>query len=184
MKQTITIALLVLSIAALGCIMPQQEQEPEEYHAHADFKVYLNGQAINFSQERYMETTPFIHFHDMDGDVIHAHRDGLGLEILLESMGMRFNSTCLVTDSGESYCNDEENNIKFYVNGAPNGEFENYVFEDMDRILISYGPSGEDLAQQLGSVTDKSCIQSKKCPERGEPSDESSCVAGEVCVAI
>jgi len=40
------------------------------------------------------------------------------------------------------FCTNEEFSLKFYVNHEPVDNLTEYVFEDQDRILVSYG--GED----------------------------------------
>ena len=83
------------------------------------------------------------------------HTKDTSLLIFFDSIGFKFNKTCLETDS-QSLCNNQDNNIKFYVNNQSNNEFENYVFKDSDKILISYGSVNEDIQEQLESITNYS----------------------------
>lgn len=127
-------------------------------HIHADFKVYVNGNPINFADSKYYMKSSFIHVdnnqnkEDASG-VLHMHATGVPLWIFFESIGMKFDKDCITLDNGEKFCNTGENTLKFYVNGKSNSEWKNYVFKDLDKILISYG-SENDLSQQLNSVTD------------------------------
>jgi|SRR3989338_1033498 len=122
-------------------------------HIHADVKVYINGQAIDFSQRKYQLAARFIHFEDGIGDVVHVHATGLNVGHLLKSLGMDFNSNCIIFER-QNYCDGGNKKLKFYVNGQPNSEFDNYVFRDLDRILISYGNGNDaETQKQLDSVT-------------------------------
>ena len=122
-------------------------------HLHADVKVYINGQAIDFSQKKYQLTTSFIHFEEGVGDVIHTHATGLTLGHLFKSLGRDFNDNCIVLDS-QSNCNSDDKTLKFYVNGAKSNEFDNRVIKDLDKYLISYGNDSEaEIQKQLSSVT-------------------------------
>ena len=122
-------------------------------HHHADVKVYINNNAIDFSQRKYQITTSFIHFEDGLGDVIHLHAPGLTIGHLLNSVGIKFNSDCMFIE-GQSYCSDKDKKIKFYVNGRPNKEFYSYAMKDLDKILISYGSETDsEIQKQLDSVT-------------------------------
>ena len=88
-------------------------------------------------------------------------------------------------DGGPSYCNDGDKTVKIFVNGKKNRSFDDYELSDLDQILITYGDeSDEEIEAQLDSVGDRACIQSEICPERGAPSDESTCLTGEDCVAL
>lgn len=122
-------------------------------HLHADVKVYINGRALDFSQRKYQLTSSFIHFEDGIGDVIHTHATGLTVGHMFKSVGINFNNNC-ITSEGQSYCNESDKKLKFYVNGQPNNEFDNYVIKDLDKYLISYGDESEtELQKQLTSIT-------------------------------
>ena len=127
-------------------------------HIHSDFKVYGNGKPINFANSSYYMKSSFIHVDDNQNkedasSVLHMHATGVPLWIFFESIGWKLNKDCLILDTGKKYCDDGENTLKFFVNGKPNSEWENYVFKDLDKILISYGDE-IDLTSQLNSITD------------------------------
>ncbi len=139
-------------------------------HLHADWKIYINGKTVDLSDKDHMgrmrsgsSVSSFIHVDsgapelEKTGDLLHMHASGVPLWIFFESVGMKFDKSCLQLDSGENsgkkYCTDDKNSLKFYVNGQPNDQYEQYVFKDLDKILISYGPLDEDLKAQLASVT-------------------------------
>ncbi|MBI4173793.1 MAG: hypothetical protein HY519_03685 [Candidatus Aenigmarchaeota archaeon] len=156
-----------------------------DVHEHADFLLYLDGQPYDFAQAKYMSAanhslSNFVHLHDLDGKVIHKHASGITLGFFFQSLGMRFNASCFVLDSGAAYCNGKH--LSMLVNGKKSGAFGDYELNDLDRILISYGNATDtELLQQMAAVTDNACRFSEKCPERGRPPPESSCVGG--CVA-
>ena len=174
--------LIIILIPIIACSTNEQTNpDNQDFHIHADFKVYLNGIPYNFSKEKYMsEEDESIHLHDMDGDIIHMHKEGTTLEEFFSSLGMQFTKDCFVLDNKTKYCNSKKNTLKMYVNGKKNTQFQNYVFNDLDRILISYG-NETNLTNQMDSVTDKACIQSGSCPERGTASEESCASGTDVC---
>lgn len=181
------LAAIVVSIALMGVIILIIEQKPSqgvlgEVHRHADFKVFIDGVPLNFSSEKYMGRSNFVHMHDLDSEVVHQHIRGVTFGDFFESLDMTFNSTCLVLDNASSYCNTDGKKVQFYVNGKQNKEFEHYEFEDLDRMLITYGVEDNDaIKKQYALVTDRACIQSGTCPERGIPADESSCLSTSGC---
>ena len=122
-------------------------------HNHADVKVYINDQSIDFSQRKYQVTTSFIHFEDGLGDVIHIHATGLTVVHLFKSVKGDINPNCIVLED-QSYCNEDGKKLKFYVDGKENNGFASYVIEDLDKILVSYGDESEsEIQKQLNSVT-------------------------------
>ncbi len=148
-------------------------------HIHADWKIYIDGNPIDLSDKSHMErmrsnqpVSSFIHVDsgapapEKTGDVIHMHAEGIPLWIFFKSIEMDLNKDCITLDartefgttSGgnkEKYCSEGNKKLKFFVNGKENNEFENYVFNDLDKILISYGDeSEEEILKQLNSITD------------------------------
>ena len=89
------------------------------------------------------------------GDVLHMHAEGVPLWIFFNSIGMDFNKDCITLENKEKFCKDSNKKLKFFVNGKESNEFENYVFNDLDKILISYGNENEEeIRTQLNSITD------------------------------
>ncbi len=139
-------------------------------HIHADWKIYINNKeldedilerlAMDMSKMDNQITSSFIHLDkgaplpERTKDVLHMHASGVPLWVFFESVGMKFDKECLVLDEGEKYCNDSKNSLKFFVNGVENIEFQDYVFNDLDKILISYGLKSEDVKEQINSITD------------------------------
>ena len=131
----------------------------DSQHIHADFKVYINGQALDFANPEYYMKSSFLHVDDNQNKddasgILHMHATGVPLWIFFESIGMALDTDCFTVDTGEEYCTNTEKSLKFYVNSEENTDFEEYVFTDGDKILISYGDKGEDVSGQVASVTD------------------------------
>ncbi|MDP3764973.1 MAG: hypothetical protein Q8R04_00520 [Nanoarchaeota archaeon] len=129
-------------------------------HIHADFKVNIDGKSINFANPNYYMKSSFLHLDDNQNKedasgVLHMHASGVPLWIFFNSIGMNFDKDCITLENREKFCNDSNKKLKFFVNGKESNEFENYVFNDLDKILISYGDeSEEEIKNQLASITD------------------------------
>ena len=90
---------------------------------------------------------------EQTGEVLHMHATGVPLWIFFESVGMKFDKDCLTLEDGKKYCNDAQNSLKFYVNNQLHADYEQYVFKDLDNILISYGAKKENVQPQLAAIT-------------------------------
>ena len=189
-KKLLILGIVVVAAVVIGKVL-LESGAPEigvvgGIHYHADFALYINGSSYDFSQEKYMSgdnksLSNFVHLHDMDGEVIHKHAEGITLGFFFESIGMKLNSACLVLDDGTSYCNKDDKGLKMYVNGKHNDEFAGYDIQDEDKILLSFGDESEEgIKRQIDSITDEACIYSLTCPEKGVPPEEAACV-GETC---
>lgn len=183
---------LVLSLSFLYINnFSSHSQDHSDYHAHADFKLYVGSQFYNLSQEQFMSDstesalTPRVHLHDLNSNVIHYHSRQVSLGYFIESLGFNFNESCFVTVENNSYCLDDGYVIKTIVNGEEVTNGYEYVAEDLDRILIYVGLEENFSFDLFDLVTNDSCLYSEKCPERGSapPGSESSCV-GSSCEII
>lgn len=155
----------------------------DKVHHHFDLRVVVEGQATDFAQAKFQESkdNPLnegIHFHDNNGEVVHIHKSGMTLNDLFTSFGMSLDRDCMKTEDGSTKCATGANKIQLFVNGQANTEFGAYRPKDLDRILVTYGAESDaEVAKQREAVTDKACIYSEKCPERGKPPTE-DCVGG------
>lgn len=158
----------------------------EKYHTHANFKVIVNGNAMDFSVAKYQEKNgkdldEDIHLHDGKGDLLHIHKKGATLGQFFTSLGMSLTQTCFTDDVWTAFCSKgatDQNKLKMYVNGKMNDSFDTYVPQDLDKIVIIYGPESEVVMnEEAKSVADDACIYSLTCPERGKPPTE-ECVGG------
>ncbi len=176
----ITLFAILATLFLIGC--SPDDGILGDIHWHADLKVYLDGQQYNLTQAKYMSAenntlSNFAHLHDMNGDILHKHADGITLGFFFRTLGMNLSENCFTLDNGTSYCNEDGKNLKLYVNGGQNRDFGNYDFQDNDKILLTYGNDSEDIIKkQLESVTEDACIYSLTCPENGSPPPEASCV--------
>lgn len=160
-----------------------QDTTAEKVHLHADMRIIVEGNAIDLSQDRYQkdadgkELNEGIHLHDGNGEVVHVHKAAMTVGDFLGSLSMALDKDCFTVDA-TTKCATGANKVRFYLNGAENAEYGAYVVKDLDRILITYGSENDTaLKTQVSSVTDKACIYSLKCPERGSPPPE-DCAGG------
>lgn len=113
-------------------------------HEHAAFRLFIQGESVDFSLPKYQQKSQFIHFEGGGGDIVHRHATLVDMGYLFETFGMEFTSECLMMGDGTEYCNDGTNTLKFYVNGARNSMYSDYVLMDGDGILLSYGAEEEE----------------------------------------
>jgi len=127
-------------------------------HTHQDFKMYVNGQMVDFSQPKYQLRSNLVHFEESNGNVIHTHATGMTVGYMLGTLNIEMTSECLSID-GVRYCNNGNSKLKMYVNSQPSSEFGSYLMKDLDKILVSYG-NETDLSGQIASITNEAATQS------------------------
>ncbi len=152
----------------------------EEVHVHSDFLVYLDGVRIDLSDDKYQTSNTqtlhkHVHLHDNNDDVIHRHDRGITLGDFFGSLGFTLGSDRITTDAGVTFLNSDTDELMVFVNDERIEDPAEYVTQEEDRVLIYFGNKNDNETIQalLLEVTDKSCIYSGTCPERGTAPPES-----------
>lgn len=175
--------ILGLSIGVLvlyGQSPQQATHDNDEVHVHSDFLFIINDERVDLSGEAYQSHLrqilhEDIHFHDANDKVVHRHAEGITLVEFMASLGFTLTQDCLTTDTGTTYCNDENQVVRYYVNEIPLDSITDYINQEEDKILLYVGTADNpNLPEYLGQISDDSCLYSGTCPERGTP-PPSSC---------
>ena len=117
-------------------------------HVHAAFAVKINGEKLDFSQEKYQVQSQYIHVENNDGNTLHRHATGVPVGEFFASLGMNVTDSCFTLENKTSYCGNGNSNLEFYVNGNKTNSIANYVLKEDDRILIVYGNKNAMETQQ------------------------------------
>ncbi len=191
MKKLIPIIILAGAIAIAFFAPHRIAKNPDPDHTHADFAVWIDGKQLDFSDEKYMSGSSkeesagghphehlheSLHLHDGNGHVIHRHKPGLTIGDFFDSLSMPLTDACLTVNARRSYCIENGKHWRMFVNEKEIPFGPNYVFQDGDAILLTWGSDDIVIAEQLKMLTHDACLYSKTCPERGAPPTE-SCIA-------
>ena len=152
---------LILLLFIISCKNKENFGPRGSTHLHADFKVYILGNPLNFNSPRYQVMEDLTHVESNDGDVLHVHVTGMTLGYFLGSLGLELTDECITLDTGNEYCNLGKATLKVYLKNQDSAWDQlyspaDYVINDLDKILVTYGPDAEEIKQQQATVTDKS----------------------------
>ena len=140
------------SSEAMG--LPSGAGKLGDEHEHASLLVRIFGDQFDFSTSTYQIKNSWIHFEESDGTTIHRHSSGVTLEYLFDSLSLTVGKVSIdgilkdcfafPESDGRKFCTNEDYSLKFYINHQAVSEIKDYVIEDGDRILISYGNEVEE----------------------------------------
>lgn len=201
MKRFIPLGIAVVAIGAAIVFRGPHEPapNPDPNHTHADFRILVDGQAIDFSGAEFMSEAPvegqryeggalkqYLHLHDGIGHVIHRHKPGLTLQDFFDSIHVGFTANCLIYTPPiirDMECSD--NSWRMIVNGQERPMFLDYDFVDGDKILLTTTADQATLESEWEAMSDDACLYSQTCPWRGKPPAENCIADPEVpCVAL
>ena len=119
-------------------------------HDHASILVRIFGDKFDFSVPTYQIKSSWIHFEESDGATIHRHSSGVELGYLFDTINIGIDNKCYIFPDGRQFCSNEDYSLKYYINHQLVNDVYDYVFEDGDRILITYGSeTPEQIEMQL-----------------------------------
>ena len=140
------------SSEAMG--LPSGAGKLGDEHEHASLLVRIFGDQFDFSTSTYQIKNSWIHFEESDGTTIHRHSSGVTLEYLFDSLSLTVGKVSIdgilkdcfafPESDGRKFCTNEDYSLKFYINHQAVSGINDYVIEDGDRILISYGNEVEE----------------------------------------
>ena len=113
-------------------------------HDHASILVRIFGDKFDFSVPTYQIKSSWIHFEESDGSTIHRHSSGVTLGNLFDTINIGIDNKCYIFPDGRQFCTNEDYSLKYYINHQRVNDVYDYVFEDGDRILITYGSETPD----------------------------------------
>ena len=119
-------------------------------HIHASILVRIFGDKFDFSVPTYQIKSSWIHFEESDGTTVHRHSSGVELGYLFDTINIGIDNKCYIFPDGRQFCTNEDYSLKYYINHHRVNDVYDYVFEDGDRILITYGSeTPEQIEMQL-----------------------------------
>ena len=134
---------------------------PEAMHFHANWAIYVGGERLDLSDQRYMEevsscyavdgeVTPQsrIHMHEGNHDIVHVHDLGTTWGHLAGNLGIGLGEGYLILTDGTRIFDGEEGHFTYMLNGRALTSVHNELVASEDRLLISYGSESLD---ELGS---------------------------------
>ena len=122
-------------------------------HEHASVLVRIFGDKFDFSATTYQIKSSWIHFEESDGNTVHRHSSGVTLGYLFETLSIGIDENCYIFADGRQFCTNENYSLKYFINRDSVNDISDYVIQDNDRILISYGGETEDqITDQLNEL--------------------------------
>ena len=119
-------------------------------HEHASLLVRIFNDKFDFAVPSYQIKSSWIHFEESDGTTIHRHASEVTLGYLFDSLNIGIDSECYSFPDGRQFCTNEDYSLKYYLNHQLVDDINDYVIQDNDRILITFGnETPEQIEEQL-----------------------------------
>ena len=143
---------ITLGVFGLGAARFVGVPPPEATHYHANWAIFIDGERLDLSDQRYMEeisscyavdgeVTPQsrVHMHEGIHDVVHIHHLGATWGHLAGNLGIGLGEGYLILDDGTRIFDGEDGRFTYILNGRALTSVHNQLIASEDRLLISYG---------------------------------------------
>lgn len=133
-----------------------KKSEPEKPYT-AKFAIYSNGFYRAFSLPMYHNLSKKAYITAPDTHVVRVDKPGITWDQFFKTLPFELSYECLVAGTGEQFCNNDTNSLKFYINGTRTTDILSKKIQKDDELLVSYGQeSPEQIQQQIDSVSNPS----------------------------
>ena len=150
---------LVLGILAFILFRAAAAKNPYT-HYHANFAVYIDGQAEKFDGPGYYEEVTACSVHNADdlksrahmhanvNHTVHVHDTGVSWGDFFNNIGYTVGSTVL-SDGVRTYLDGQDSkHLSFMLNGKPVSNLADTVIKSEDVLLINFGDDSDQALQQ------------------------------------
>jgi hypothetical protein len=108
-------------------------------HYHGTMEMVVDGQQVDFSQDKYQLQANFFHFEGGEGTRWHGHAEGVTLKRAMESLDIGVTDDS-VTFQGTTYVDGENADVSVTVNGN-DVDPATHVLSEGDSIRIVVQPT-------------------------------------------
>lgn len=153
---------MVLGVLLLAGARFVAVDPPAAVHHHANWAVFIDGERLDLSGDRYMEDIAScaqdpdavrprdrVHMHENDMDVVHVHHAGATWGHLMTNLGFGLGEDYLITDDGRRlFAGEDGRSFTFIINGFQVPSVHNRTIASEDRLVIAIGPESPDEVEE------------------------------------
>ena len=128
-----------------------QEEVPQDIKA--SFAIFTNGTFRIFTASMYHNLSEDVFIESSNPNVVNVKKAGISWGDFFETLPMELSSQCLTTGTGQTFCSNGTQTLKFYINGEFDSDALDREINEGDRLLVSYGnESDSQVTEQLQQI--------------------------------
>ncbi|MDA1316620.1 MAG: hypothetical protein O3B87_01190 [bacterium] len=127
----------------------------ERVNLRSSFAIVTNGTVRVFTAPMYHELSPDAFITANEPNSIQVTKAGTTWDDFFKTLPFSLSEECLITGTGETFCNEGNNTLKFFLNGNRVEKLLGKEIRNGDKALITYGQESEaQIQNQLQLVVD------------------------------
>lgn len=118
-------------------------QKNAEYKA--SFAIFTNGILRDFSDSKYHNRSKDVYITADNTNLIIVKKEGITWNNFFKTLPspMQVSERCLITGTGQEFCTNQTQTLRFYLNGKRNNNLLSEEIKNGNKALISYGNKDE-----------------------------------------
>ncbi len=167
MKKFLLFGILIIVLAGFGIfalfsnqdkpsmfnISKTQTQEEAPQDINASFAIFTNGTFRVFSASMYHDLSDDVFISAENPNIVRVKKTGITWGDFFSTLPMEISSQCLTTGTGQTFCSDSTQTLKFYINGELDANALNRIINAGDQLLVSYGEENDsEIENQLNQI--------------------------------
>lgn len=118
--------------------IPSPTQSSEKVDIKASFTIITGNITRSFKAEKYHNLSPQVYIEASDPSIVHVTKAGITWDDFFKTLPMKLTKDCLTTGDGETFCNGEDGNLKFFLNDIGDKDLLEREIKDGDKVLIKF----------------------------------------------
>lgn len=118
--------------------LPSPTTLVEKIDIKATFTIVTDNITRSFKNPKYHNKSPDVFITLDDPNVINVKSPGITWGDFFDTLPMKLTKGCLITGDGEKLCDNENGNLKFYLNEIEDKDLLNKEIQNNDQALIKF----------------------------------------------
>lgn len=118
---------------------PQAVASPVPTHFSAHFQIVTNGTKRTFTQAMYHHQDEDAFIDAANPEQVEVTRYGITWNDFFKTLPFSLDEECLVTGTGQKFCNSGAGRLRFYVNEIETPNALDQIIEPGDDLKVTYG---------------------------------------------
>lgn len=124
----------------------------KEVDYKASFAIFTNGSLRDFTSSKYHNLSKDVFVTSENPSIVNVKKKGITWNDFFKTLPspMKLSKDCLITGTGEEFCTNKAQSLKFYLNGIKDDNLLSKTIRNGDKALITYGNESEtEIKMQL-----------------------------------
>lgn len=111
----------------------------EATETKAAFAIFTNGTLRVFTAPMYYNLSSDVYIEASNPNIVHVKKSDITWKDFFNSLPFKLSKDCLTTGTKQTFCTNDSQSLKFYVNGQANADVLDLRINNGDQLLVSYG---------------------------------------------